>query len=130
MKPDLTTFGKVIGGGLPIGAVGGHQTIMETLSPLGPVFHAGTLAGNPIATAAGLAALNLLKPEVYMSLSSGRANFLRYSTTPASQPGCPHISHVSERLSVRILAKVAQFAISTMQPQPMKLLTHDFSTPC
>ena len=43
VKPDLTTFGKVIGGGLPIGAVGGHQTIMETLSPLGPVFHAGTL---------------------------------------------------------------------------------------
>ena len=68
VKPDLTTFGKVIGGGLPIGAVGGHQTIMETLSPLGPVFHAGTLAGNPIAIAAGLAALNLLKPEVYTEL--------------------------------------------------------------
>ena len=55
--PDLTTFGKVIGGGLPIGAVGGRREMMETLSPLGPVFHAGTLAGNPIATAAGLAAL-------------------------------------------------------------------------
>ncbi|MGB0147260.1 MAG: glutamate-1-semialdehyde 2,1-aminomutase [Ilumatobacteraceae bacterium] len=68
VKPDLTTFGKVIGGGLPIGAVGGHQAIMETLSPLGPVFHAGTLAGNPIATAAGLAALNLLEPEVYSEL--------------------------------------------------------------
>ena len=68
VKPDLTTFGKVIGGGLPIGAVGGHQAIMETLSPLGPVFHAGTLAGNPIATAAGLAALNLLEPEVYPEL--------------------------------------------------------------
>ena len=68
VKPDLTTFGKVIGGGLPIGAVGGHQAIMETLSPLGPVFHAGTLAGNPIATAAGLAALNLLEREVYSEL--------------------------------------------------------------
>ena len=68
VKPDLTTFGKVIGGGLPIGAVGGLQAIMETLSPLGPVFHAGTLAGNPIATAAGLAALNLLEREVYSEL--------------------------------------------------------------
>ena len=68
VKPDLTTFGKVIGGGLPIGAVGGHKVIMETLSPLGPVFHAGTLAGNPIATAAGLAALNLLEREVYSEL--------------------------------------------------------------
>lgn len=68
VRPDLTTFGKVIGGGLPIGAVGGHQAIMETLSPLGSVFHAGTLAGNPIATAAGLAALDILEPEVYTEL--------------------------------------------------------------
>ena len=54
VTPDLTTFGKVIGGGLPIGAVGGRRDLMEHLSPLGPVFHAGTLAGNPFATAAGL----------------------------------------------------------------------------
>ena len=60
VSPDLTTFGKVIGGGLPIGAVGGRREIMETLSPLGPVFHAGTLAGNPLATAAGRAALDEL----------------------------------------------------------------------
>lgn len=66
--PDLTTFGKVIGGGLPIGAVGGRREIMETLSPLGPVFHAGTLSGNPIATAAGLAALNELDGDVYIEL--------------------------------------------------------------
>jgi glutamate-1-semialdehyde 2,1-aminomutase len=68
--PDLTTFGKVIGGGLPIGAVGGRREIMETLSPLGPVFHAGTLSGNPIATAAGLAALNELHGEVYVELAA------------------------------------------------------------
>ncbi len=66
--PDLTTFGKVIGGGVPIGAVGGSREIMETLSPLGPVFHAGTLAGNPIATAAGLAVLDLLEGDVYIEL--------------------------------------------------------------
>ena len=75
VSPDLTTFGKVIGGGLPIGAVGGSRQIMETLSPLGPVFHAGTLSGNPIATAAGLAALDLLDAEVY-TLLAGRAERL------------------------------------------------------
>ncbi len=68
VRPDLTCFGKVIGGGLPIGAVGGRAEIMEHLSPLGPVFHAGTLAGNPIATAAGLAALNELDADVYIEL--------------------------------------------------------------
>ena len=68
VRPDLTTFGKVIGGGLPIGAVGGRAEVMEHLSPLGPVFHAGTLAGNPIATAAGLAALGLLTDGVYDEL--------------------------------------------------------------
>jgi glutamate-1-semialdehyde 2,1-aminomutase len=70
VTPDITTFGKVIGGGLPIGAVGGRREVMETLSPLGPVFHAGTLAGNPLATAAGLAALGELGPDVYMELSA------------------------------------------------------------
>jgi glutamate-1-semialdehyde 2,1-aminomutase len=68
VTPDLTTFGKVIGGGLPIGAVGGRREVMETLSPLGPVFHAGTLSGNPIATAAGLAALDHLTGDVYIEL--------------------------------------------------------------
>ncbi|MFV0308142.1 MAG: glutamate-1-semialdehyde 2,1-aminomutase [Desertimonas sp.] len=70
VTPDLTTFGKVIGGGLPIGAVGGRRDLMEHLSPLGPVFHAGTLSGNPLATAAGLAALGQLTPDVYMELSA------------------------------------------------------------
>jgi len=68
VRPDLTCFGKVIGGGLPIGAVGGRKDIMENLTPLGSVFHAGTLAGNPLATAAGLAALNELTGDVYMEL--------------------------------------------------------------
>ena len=70
VRPDLTCFGKVIGGGLPIGAVGGRRDIMSNLSPLGTVFHAGTLAGNPIATAAGLAVLNELNADSYMELSA------------------------------------------------------------
>ncbi|MFT3852234.1 MAG: aminotransferase class III-fold pyridoxal phosphate-dependent enzyme [Ilumatobacteraceae bacterium] len=65
---DLTTYGKVIGGGLPIGAVGGRREIMETLSPLGPVFQSGTLSGNPLATAAGRTALELLTGDVYIEL--------------------------------------------------------------
>jgi len=70
VRPDITCFGKVIGGGLPIGAIGGSKSVMEHLTPLGKVFHAGTLAGNPLATAAGLATLNELTPDVYMELSA------------------------------------------------------------
>ncbi len=68
IRPDITCFGKVIGGGLPIGAIGGSADVMEHLSPIGPVFHAGTLSGNPIATAGGLAALDTLSPDVYIEL--------------------------------------------------------------
>jgi len=60
VTPDLTALGKVIGGGLPVGAFGGRRAIMEHLSPLGPVYQAGTLSGNPLATAAGLATLDLV----------------------------------------------------------------------
>lgn len=70
VRPDITCFGKIIGGGLPIGAIGGSLAVMENLTPLGKVFHAGTLAGNPLATAAGLAALNELTPDVYMELAA------------------------------------------------------------
>lgn len=70
VRPDITCFGKVIGGGLPIGAIGGSLAVMENLTPLGKVFHAGTLAGNPLATAAGLAALNELTPDVFMELAA------------------------------------------------------------
>jgi glutamate-1-semialdehyde 2,1-aminomutase len=60
IRPDLTTLGKVIGGGLPLGALGGRREIMEKLAPLGPVYQAGTLSGNPLAVAAGLATLQLV----------------------------------------------------------------------
>jgi glutamate-1-semialdehyde 2,1-aminomutase len=63
IRPDLTTLGKVIGGGLPVGAVGGRREIMETLAPLGPVYQAGTLSGNPVAVAAGLATLKLVQEK-------------------------------------------------------------------
>jgi glutamate-1-semialdehyde 2,1-aminomutase len=63
VTPDLTCLGKIIGGGLPVGAFGGRASIMDQLAPLGPVYQAGTLSGNPLAMAAGIAALKLLKEE-------------------------------------------------------------------
>jgi len=69
VKPDLTCLGKIIGGGLPVGAYGGRREIMEMIAPLGPVYQAGTLAGNPLATAAGIVTLNKLRSaEVYQRL--------------------------------------------------------------
>ena len=69
IKPDLTCLGKIIGGGLPVGAFGGRRDIMEKLAPIGPVYQAGTLSGNPLAMAAGIATLNCLqKPGVYDEL--------------------------------------------------------------
>lgn len=67
--PDLTAMGKIIGGGTPIGAYGGRQEIMESVAPLGPAYQAGTMAGNPLSMAAGIACLEILeKPEVYTEL--------------------------------------------------------------
>ena len=65
VTPDLSIFGKVIGGGLPLAALGGPAAVMDHLAPLGAVYQAGTLSGNPLATAAGLAVLGLLTPDVY-----------------------------------------------------------------
>lgn len=70
ITPDLWCFGKVVGGGLPLAAFGGRRDVMEQLAPLGPVYQAGTLSGNPVATAAGLAVLSLLDNESYQGLSA------------------------------------------------------------
>ncbi|UOW01645.1 glutamate-1-semialdehyde 2,1-aminomutase [Agrococcus sp. SCSIO52902] len=68
--PDLITFGKVIGGGMPLAALGGRRDLMELLAPLGPVYQAGTLSGNPVAVAAGLTTLRLATDEVYRRLDA------------------------------------------------------------
>ncbi len=72
ITPDLTTLGKIVGGGMPVGAYGGRREIMEMVSPAGPVYQAGTLSGNPIATTAGIETLKLLKedPDVYKRLEA------------------------------------------------------------
>ena len=72
-EPDMTVMGKVIGGGMPLAAFGGKKGVMEQLAPLGPVYQAGTLSGNPVATACGLATLHeLQKPGFYEALSGAR----------------------------------------------------------
>jgi glutamate-1-semialdehyde 2,1-aminomutase len=69
VRPDLVTLGKVIGGGLPVGAYGGRRDLMQLVSPVGPVYQAGTLSGNPLAMAAGIATLDALaEPGVYETL--------------------------------------------------------------
>jgi len=81
ITPDLWCFGKVIGGGLPVGAFGGRRETMEQLAPLGPVYQAGTLSGNPLATAAGLAVLDQLDEAAYRMLN-GRAEHLAKALPP------------------------------------------------
>jgi glutamate-1-semialdehyde 2,1-aminomutase len=68
VTPDLSMFGKVVGGGFPLAALGGRADVMDALAPLGPVYQAGTLSGNPVATAAGLAVLSLLDDAAYVTL--------------------------------------------------------------
>ncbi len=89
--PDLTCLGKIIGGGLPVGAFGGRQDIMEYLAPLGPVYQAGTLSGNPIALTAGLATLQVLQqsPQVYQDLAKATQYFLEELKVVANQYSIP-----------------------------------------
>ncbi|MGD0881531.1 MAG: glutamate-1-semialdehyde 2,1-aminomutase [Acidimicrobiales bacterium] len=75
VRPDLWCFGKVIGGGLPVGAFGGRAEVLSVLAPLGPVYQAGTLSGNPLATAAGLTVLRMLSVDSYAGLAARVASF-------------------------------------------------------
>ena len=90
VRPDLTCLGKVIGGGLPIGAYGGRAEIMRMVSPLGPAYQAGTLSGNPVAVTAGIATLRqLAKPGVYEQLESRGAALEERLRAAASASGAP-----------------------------------------
>jgi glutamate-1-semialdehyde 2,1-aminomutase len=89
-EPDMTVMGKVIGGGMPLAAFGGKKGVMEQLAPLGPVYQAGTLSGNPVATACGLATLHeLQKPGFYEALSARTQSLVAGLTQAATQAGVP-----------------------------------------
>ncbi len=90
IKPDLTTLGKIIGGGMPVGAFGGRRDIMQHIAPLGGVYQAGTLSGNPIAMAAGLAALHeIRKPGVYDLLTAKTTQLIEGIAAVAKEVGIP-----------------------------------------
>ncbi|OJV58781.1 MAG: glutamate-1-semialdehyde-2,1-aminomutase [Cellulomonas sp. 73-145] len=88
--PDLLTFGKVIGGGLPVAAVGGRADVMASLAPLGPVYQAGTLSGNPVAVAAGLATLRLADDDVYARVDATSARLRTSLSRALGEAGVPH----------------------------------------
>lgn len=103
IEADLTTFGKIIGGGLPVGAIGGKREIMSYLAPLGPVYQAGTLSGNPLAMAAGLATLNRIEniPNFYQQLKNKTKLLAVGLKEQASKKGLPlQINFVPGMLSL------------------------------
>ncbi len=89
MAGDLTTFGKVMGGGLPAAAFGGRADIMARLAPAGPVYQAGTLSGNPLATAAGLATLRQCTPELYERVDLAAASVAKLAADALAAAGVP-----------------------------------------
>jgi glutamate-1-semialdehyde 2,1-aminomutase len=91
VTPDLTTMGKIVGGGMPVGAYGGRADIMDTISPVGPVYQAGTLSGNPIAMAAGIATLTRLREsDPYAELESKTATLCQGLRDAAAAADIPH----------------------------------------
>ncbi|AVI50174.1 glutamate-1-semialdehyde-2,1-aminomutase [Pukyongia salina] len=103
VKADIVTFGKVIGGGLPVGAFAARNEIMDFLAPLGPVYQAGTLSGNPLAMAAGLAMLKALdrSPEIYQSLAEKTAYLHNGLDLALNESGLPYvINRVGSMISV------------------------------
>ena len=90
-RPDLVTFGKVMGGGFPAAAFGGRADVMSRLSPEGPVYQAGTLSGNPVATTAGLATLRLATNEVYACIDKASLVLQQAAAAALHEAGVPHV---------------------------------------
>ena len=102
VKPDMTTLGKIVGGGMPIAAYGGRKEIMDRVSPTGPVYQAGTLSGNPIATTAGIETLKILKahPEYYKKIDESAKKIADAYRKMAEEKSIPlHVNQIGSLLS-------------------------------
>jgi len=118
VQPDLTTYGKVIGGGMPVGAFGGKREVMQHIAPLGPVYQAGTLSGNPLAMAAGLKTLQMIQEDgFYENLTTKAAKLLAGLQAAADEHEVPFTTNqvggmfgffFSEEKNIRRFAQVAQ----------------------
>ncbi len=130
IRPDLTCLGKIIGGGLPVGAYGGREEIMSWIAPVGPVYQAGTLSGNPLATAAGLATLNLLsEKEVYPQLEEKSAFFFGNLEAIARSQGLPfQVTRVGSLGSFFFSRKRSRTSLPCSRPRPRP--TANSSGPC
>jgi glutamate-1-semialdehyde 2,1-aminomutase len=128
--PDLLTFGKVMGGGFPAAAFGGRADVMTMLSPEGPVYQAGTLSGNPVATSAGLATLRLATDEVYARLDKSAQVVREAAASALAEAGVPHVvQHVGNMFSVFFtdegVTEVPDFAAASAQhPERYKAFFH------
>jgi glutamate-1-semialdehyde 2,1-aminomutase len=101
LKPDLVTFGKVIGAGLPVGAFGGRADVMDRVAPAGPIYQSGTLSGNPMAMAAGHASLRLMTPAAYELLVARSARLAAGLAEGAKAAGVPvQVNRVGSMLTV------------------------------
>jgi glutamate-1-semialdehyde 2,1-aminomutase len=120
VRPDLMTFGKVMGGGFPAAAFGGPSDLMQNLAPVGTVYQAGTLSGNPLATAAGLATLRLATQEVYEQIDRTAAQLRVEVNAALAAAGVPHvIQNAGNLFSVFFVAEgvtaVPDYATATQQ---------------
>jgi glutamate-1-semialdehyde 2,1-aminomutase len=116
VTPDLTTLGKILGGGMPVGAYGGRADVMKTVAPAGPVYQAGTLSGNPLAMACGIATLSVLKrTKPYSRLESETTRLAEEIAAAAKEAGIPHtVAHIGSMLTLFFHAeKVVNYSIAS-----------------
>lgn len=136
-KPDLVTFGKVIGGGYPLAALGGRREVMSLLAPLGPVYQAGTLSGNPVAATAGLTTLQACDADVYAACDHAAETAMRLVDAALDEAGVPHrVQHVGNLFSCFFMDdEVTDFDIAQRQDTAAfgrffrSLLDHGISIP-
>jgi glutamate-1-semialdehyde 2,1-aminomutase len=116
-SPDIVTFGKVVGGGLPLAALGGSAALMELLAPLGPVYQAGTLSGNPLAVAAGRATLDHLDPAAYARIDAAATTIADAAASVLSEAGVTHVVQRSGSLFSIQFAETAPTDYDTVKAQ-------------